>query len=739
MLRSSAKTQFRRCYFGKGEEPHRTSFRISFESPHLEWVSRFGLIFTVLLLWSSPSAFSSPEAWAVPSLKRLQPTTPPGSAREIELFAARGEYESFQIGVHPEDGELTSVDALKPDLAGPNSEMISAANITLYREHFVHIDLPIRGGTNRSLGPGWYPDGLIPFVDPTSGEDLVGAEIDAAPFDVAEGTTEVIWIDVFIPLGTPAGAYDGAFRIVSDQGEASIDLNLTVWDFDLPLTPSLKSSFGIEPDYRAKGKELLRNKLMPRHSEPEDEAEFIENYGLNSTNIGFWSGASNESCWMAPAPSISEIAAVASEHNAGLFLYDYTADEIDHCSNLYPSLKEWGRNLHDAGIEHLVTMTPTPELYDDGSGTGRSAVDVWVLLPKMYDAAVQRVSEVLAKGDEVWSYNCLIQDDYSPKWIIDFTPINYRIQPGFINQSLGLTGLLYWKVDRWSADPWNDVTASGAAYPGEGMLLYPGERVGIDGVCPSMRLKWLRDGVEDYEYIELFKQRGAGDWALGIAAEIGGNWSDWTADAVALETARRELGESVGRIFYDVPEDFWAFDAIAAAFDAGIVEGYGDGGYHPTWNITRGQMAVFIARAILSPTGQELLDGYVPPESSSYIDVPPHYWCYPHVEYLANQEVVSGYPDGCYRPALLVTRDQMAVYVSRAIADPKGEAGLVDYVPPEEPTFADVPLGFWSRKHVEYLSEAGIVQGFPDGRYYPAVRTTRAQMAVYVARAFGLI
>jgi hypothetical protein len=41
-------------------------------------------------------------------------------------------------------------------------------------------------------------------------------------------------------------------------------------------------------------------------------------------------------------------------------------------------------------------------------------------------------------------------------------------------------------------------------------------------------------------------------------------------------------------------------------------------------------------------------------------------WCYKHVEYLLERDVVSGYPDGLYRPTATVTRDQMAVYVSRA-------------------------------------------------------------------------
>ena len=143
-----------------------------------------------------------------------------------------------------------------------------------------------------------------------------------------------------------------------------------------------------------------------------------------------------------------------------------------------------GRALHAVGVDQLITMPPLPDLYDDGSGTGRSAVDVWVLLPKLYDQYQSNVQYVQGKGDKTWSYNCCEQDDYSPKWLLDFDPINYRVQPGFINESLGLNGLLYWRVDWWTSDPWNNVQA-GWACPGRGCWSIRARRWGWRG-------KWCR-------------------------------------------------------------------------------------------------------------------------------------------------------------------------------------------------------------------------------------------------------
>ena len=164
--------------------------------------------------------------------------------------------------------------------------------------------------------------------------------------------------------------------------------------------------------------------------------------------------------------------------------------------------QEWARNLHEAGVRQLVTMPPDPALYTDGGGG--AGVDIWGILPKQYDAAEVDDLRRADFGMEVWSYTAVAQDDYSPKWLIDYGPLDFRLFPGFINQSMGFTGTLYWRVDEWGEDPWAVANPFEGNYPGDGMFVYPGEQVGMpDGAAPSIRLKWLRDGVEDYDYIAM--------------------------------------------------------------------------------------------------------------------------------------------------------------------------------------------------------------------------------------------
>jgi len=122
--------------------------------------------------------------------------------------------------------------------------------------------------------------------------------------------------------------------------------------------------------------------------------------------------------------------------------------------------------------------------------------------------------------------------------------------------------------------------------------------------------------------------------------------------------------------FPDVGEDSWALRYVEYAVEQGVVTGFEDGSYQPLLEVDRGQMAVYIARSIATPTGEAGLVGYSPPDTPTFPDVPVGFWAYKHVEYCVEHGVVQGYGDGWYYPGNVVTRDQMAVYVKRAFGLP---------------------------------------------------------------------
>ncbi len=117
---------------------------------------------------------------------------------------------------------------------------------------------------------------------------------------------------------------------------------------------------------------------------------------------------------------------------------------------------------------------------------------------------------------------------------------------------------------------------------------------------------------------------------------------------------------------------------------------------------------------------------------SSFLDVPPDHWAVSSIEAASAAGVVQGYPGDRYLPSAAITRDQMAVFISRALA------GGDKAVPtgPVSASFPDVPSEHWAFKYVEYCRAAGVVQGYGDG-YHPEAVVDRAQMAVFIARAMA--
>ncbi len=184
----------------------------------------------------------------------------------------------------------------------------------------------------------------------------------------------------------------------------------------------------------------------------------------------------------------------------------------------------------------------------------------------------------------------------------------------------------------------------------------------------------------------------------------------------------------------DVPWDQWAKTQIEACAAAGIVSGYDDGTYRPGLAVSRDQMAVFVARA-LAQGDDKVPEG---PATPSFADVPTGYWAYRYVEYAKAQKVVEGYGDGSYGPLLPVDRGQMAVFMARAIVPIDQRPGLPDYLPPQTPSFPDVSQDFWAYKEIEFIKQEHVTAGYSDGCYHPEYSCNRDQMAVFVARGFGL-
>src|ERR1700676_1737377 len=366
------------------------------------------------------------SAWVVDSLQRVGMTDAAGATTSIALYAGKGEAESFQVFVHAPSSGLTITNLTASDLTGPNGATISPQNFTFYREYYVNVATisgPNLGGTNLSMGPGWYPDPLIPFNDPATGKALSGT-YDAVPYALAGNHNQPFWIDINVPRTAVAGHYSGTVTVTTSLGTFTLPITLQVWNFTLPVAPRLKASFGFGGSATvADLAVLLQHRISPVII-GASQVSTLQPYGAQITGLPFFNATGH--CSVESPPTLATLTAAVNQF-AGFPTYVYPMDEVNGCPNLAQNLSLWAQVAHAAGTKTLVTIVPQTALMDDGTGTGRTDVDYWVILPKLYATALPEIPAVLAKGNELWSYTAVVQENYSPKWEIDFAPINFRI------------------------------------------------------------------------------------------------------------------------------------------------------------------------------------------------------------------------------------------------------------------------------------------------------------------------
>lgn len=87
--------------------------------------------------------------------------------------------------------------------------------------------------------------------------------------------------------------------------------------------------------------------------------------------------------------------------------------------------------------------------------------------------------------------------------------------------------------------------------------------------------------------------------------------------------------------------------------------------------------------------------------------------------------LLSGYPDGTFRPNAIVTRGQMAIFSSRSF----------DFEPNPIETFKDVGRNMKAFEAIQMMVGANVTAGFPDGTFRPNHQLTRGQVAAFLNRA----
>ncbi|WP_158736959.1 S-layer homology domain-containing protein [Alteribacillus sp. YIM 98480] len=112
---------------------------------------------------------------------------------------------------------------------------------------------------------------------------------------------------------------------------------------------------------------------------------------------------------------------------------------------------------------------------------------------------------------------------------------------------------------------------------------------------------------------------------------------------------------------------------------------------------------------------------------NAFKDVKEDFWAKDSIEFLADEEIITGYPDGSFRPNQPVKRSQAAIMI----------AGALDLESSEDPGFKDVRSDDSTYEAAAAVAEAGIIEG-KDGKFMPNKPLTRGQMAKVLTLAYDL-
>ncbi|PSL48556.1 uncharacterized protein YkwD [Salsuginibacillus halophilus] len=170
--------------------------------------------------------------------------------------------------------------------------------------------------------------------------------------------------------------------------------------------------------------------------------------------------------------------------------------------------------------------------------------------------------------------------------------------------------------------------------------------------------------------------------------------------------------------FTDVDQNFWAASEISYMTSEGVISGYpSDQTFRPSGEITRGETAAMLTRA---------LDLTSSIKTASFSDVESDHPFHHDIAAVESNDIMQGNEHGNFHPDDALTRAEMAEVLRNAFElNASSEAEV----------FTDVARDHWAADAVHSLVEEQVTTGYPDGTYRPNSETTRAEFAVFTARA----
>ncbi len=118
--------------------------------------------------------------------------------------------------------------------------------------------------------------------------------------------------------------------------------------------------------------------------------------------------------------------------------------------------------------------------------------------------------------------------------------------------------------------------------------------------------------------------------------------------------------------------------------------------------------------------------------TTTFSDVQPNYWAQPFIRGLAARNIVTGYPDGTFRPEQPVDRDEFAAIIRKAFDQPPTrqiQSGAV---------YKDVPTNYWATRPIEEAYQQGFMSGYPGGYFRPNQSVSKVEAIVALNKGLNL-
>jgi len=562
------------------------------------------LVLLILASGPPPAANQAPLVtwWIAGSLDKIRPfdQAPANAPKAAYLKAARNEFEAFQIALRSELNDCEGVDVEVSDFRQTGGARIPGGTVTIYAEQFIDLAKPssVDGGT------GLWPDALIPRTDRYAHERRnafpltlhrgatqplwfeVYVPDNAAPGNYAANATisrrGAAWFSVPIHLTVWAFALpstasfkttfglNGTTALKQHRGSYTSDADLYALT-RIYTKAALEHRISIHGGSMTPPKSTCDGKRVSIDWHPYDAevAPFLNGRaiasdeplaGARATTVELRAPASFESTDCEAAYYAAWVKHFQENGwDSRLFLYLWDEPQPGDMSKVTDRARTALRAVPD--LETLITTPYRTQL--------AGSVRIWVPLVNCLESrpgfenycADQPPLNVYRSerdhGKSLWFYqSCASHGCNSPggpyftgwpSYMIDTPGTANRVMP-WAAWKLSIQGELYYNMNEayaYGKDPWTNMRISGGN--GDGTLFYPGRPARIGGhtdiPIESIRLKLIREGLEDYEYLALAAKLGESALADDFASRIVTEPYLWESKPDKFLAVRSELGD----------------------------------------------------------------------------------------------------------------------------------------------------------------------------------------------------